>query len=72
MSRIVAGEVTGLPDIARRENINYAYVNKIFPLSLLSPFRVEELFRSPDSAVTLEALLDDIPMHWHASRVECT
>ena len=59
---IVAGEVASLPDIARREKINYAHVKKIFPLAMLSPTRVEQIFAGQDSAPSLEALLADLPM----------
>jgi hypothetical protein len=62
--QIVAGDVTGLPDIARREKINYAYVKKIFPLALLSPARVEEFFSGQAPALSLDALLGGIPMQW--------
>ncbi len=65
--QIITGEVSGLPDIARRENINCAYVSKIFPLALLSPARIEEILRGQDSANSLDALLADIPMQWHTS-----
>jgi site-specific DNA recombinase len=62
--QIVAGEAAGLPDIARREEINYAYVKRIFPLALLSPARVELIFGGHSSALSLHALLADIPTQW--------
>ncbi len=67
--QIIAGEVTGLPDIARREKINYAYVKKIFPLALLSPMRVEEIFGGHDSTNSLDGLRADISMQWHTPLV---
>lgn len=66
--QIVVGEVTGLPDIARREKINYAYVKKIFPLALLSPARVEEHLAGLDTAISLDAQLGDIPMQWRTQK----
>ena len=66
--RIIAGEVTGLPDIAHREKINYAYVKKIFPLALLSPARIEQIFAGQDSVLSLEALLVDIPTQWSGTQ----
>ena len=62
--QIIAGEVASLPDIACREKINYAYVKKIFPLALLSPARVKQIFAGQDSATSLNAILGDIPTPW--------
>jgi DNA invertase Pin-like site-specific DNA recombinase len=67
--QIIAGEVTGLPDIARREKINYTYVKKIFPLALLSPMRVEEIFGGHDSLISLDGLRGHISMQWHTPLV---
>ncbi|MGO8757004.1 MAG: hypothetical protein ACLQG3_02660 [Terracidiphilus sp.] len=63
--QIIDGEVASLPDIARREKINYAYVKKIFPLALLSPTRIEALFTGTAAAISLDSLLGDITMHWN-------
>jgi DNA invertase Pin-like site-specific DNA recombinase len=62
--QIIAGEVTGLPDIARREKMNYAYVKKIFPLSFLNPTHIDQICAGQGSASSLDALLAEIPMRW--------
>lgn len=62
--QIVTGEVASIPAIARREKINYAYVKKIFPLALLSPTHVEQIFAGQDLPPSLDALLAAIPVQW--------
>ena len=70
--QIISNEVVSLPEIARRQKINYAYVKKIFPLALLRPSRIEQILSGQDSAPSLNALLADIPTQWadtHLPRV---
>jgi DNA invertase Pin-like site-specific DNA recombinase len=62
--QIISGEVTGLPEIARREKINYAYVKKIFPLVFLNPTHIDQICAGQGSASSLDALLAEIPMRW--------
>lgn len=66
---IVAGNATGLSDLARQEGFTHCYVKKIFPLAFLSPQSIELLLSCHDGQPrTLESLKKKVPIRWDAQK----
>lgn len=63
--QIVAGEVNGIPDLARRHGVTPRYVKKILPCAWLGPESVETILNGRCSPqLTLESTLDRLPVRW--------
>ncbi len=63
--QIIAGEATGIRDLARIHKLNHSYVKRIYPFASFSPASIEAILNGdvpPD--ISLDSLVRKIPLVW--------
>jgi site-specific DNA recombinase len=63
--QIIAGEASGVRDLARAHKLNHSYVKRIYSFASLSPASIEAILRGDVSpALSLNSLVRKIPLVW--------
>lgn len=63
--QLIAGEASGVKDLARIHKLNHSYVKRIYPFASFSPASIEAILnREVPSNLSLDSLVRKIPLVW--------